>query len=115
MGHYIPEDSHMIANGALATRFTSFSSSDYLTLRIRYHNPANGSKTSCQTANAGIEIGDIVINFPNSSGGFRYYCGAGNTGISWAVPANSMLYIYAAIKTVNTVTGIAVWMTMEVD
>lgn len=115
MGHYIPVDSHMISNGALCTRFTSFGVADSLVLRIRYHNPADGSKTSCQTANAGVQIGDIDVVFPNTGGGFRYYCGAGNVGLSLAVPADSMLYVYAAIKTVSTVTGVVVWLNMEVD
>ncbi len=115
MGHYIPVASTMISNGALCTRFTSFSAGDTLTLRIRYQNPADGSKGSCQTANAGVQIGDIVVTFPNTGGGFQYYCGAGNTGISLAVPADSMLYVYAAIKVVSTVTGVVVWFNMEVD
>ena len=115
MGHYIPVDSTIISNGALCTRYTSFNDGDTLTLRIRYHNPADGSKSSCQTANAGTLLGDIVVTFPDTGGGFRYYCGAGAHGLSMAVPADSMLYVYAAIKEVSTVTGVVVWFNMEVD
>lgn len=114
MGHYIPVASHIIATGALCTRFTSFGAGT-LTLRIRYHNPADGSKGSCQTANAGTLVDDILVNFPNSGGGFQYYCGGGQAGQSWAVPSDSMLYVYAAINTINTITGVVVWMTLEVD
>lgn len=114
MGHYIPVDSHIIATGALCTRFTSFGAGD-LTLRIRYHDPADGTKNSCQVANAGTLVDDIVVSFPNSGGGFDYYAGGGQVGQYWAIPAGVMLYVYAAIMDVSTVTGVVVWMTLEVD
>lgn len=97
----------------LVNRFTSFSS-QYAQFGIRYI-AADGSRTASVTSASGTFVDFVQIDFPNSSGSFRYYIGGHLQSLNHLIPAGSMIFCYVGVKTVNSITGVDALLLLEDD
>lgn len=94
-------------------RFTCFAPQNAV-FGIRYI-AADGSRTTVVTSASGTFVRSLQIDFPNSSGSFRYYMGGHVGSLSDLIPAGSMIFCYVVSKTVNSMTGVDALLLLEDD
>lgn len=112
-GYYVGVDSRLREMHVCVNRFTSFSS-QFAQFGIRYIT-ADGTRTTVVTAASGTFLNFIQIDYPNSSGSFRYYMGGHLVSLNDFIPAGSMVFCYQGVRSVNSNTGCDILLLIEDD